>query len=101
MSGTLERVLRALEDGGFGPRRSGDGWVSRCPAYADLTPSLTMRAGTSNPGSVLVRCFAGCTYRQVIAALGLVPRSEHKPRTELLDAERVEHVYHDAQGAPV
>lgn len=50
-------------------RRSGGGWVARCPAHADRTPSLSVRDGRG--GRVLIRCWAGCATRDVLEALGL------------------------------
>jgi putative DNA primase/helicase len=57
-----ERIARAL-----GGRRSGRGWIARCPAHSDHTPSLSIRNADDN--KVLVRCFAGCDQERVIAAL--------------------------------
>jgi hypothetical protein len=53
--------------GGLGARRSGAGWIARCPAHDDRTPSLGLALRN---GRVLVHCFAGCTQAEVIAALG-------------------------------
>ena len=39
----------------------------RCPAHADGTPSLSVRAGRD--GRVVFHCFAGCEGRDVIAVL--------------------------------
>jgi putative DNA primase/helicase len=48
-------------------RRDGIGWMARCPAHEDRTPSLSIR--DSDEGKVLVHCFAGCEQERVIAAL--------------------------------
>ena len=51
-------------------RPAGDGrWMARCPAHNDRSPSLSIRAGRD--GRVLVRCWAGCRTKQVLAKLGL------------------------------
>jgi putative DNA primase/helicase len=42
----------------LGARRSGRGWVARCPAHDDERPSLSI--GIGNDGRVLLHCFAGC-----------------------------------------
>jgi hypothetical protein len=47
-------------------RRSGAGWVARCPAHDDKNPSLSLR---DVDGKVLVHCHAGCEQAAVIAAL--------------------------------
>src|SRR5689334_10984697 len=38
-----------------------------CPAHADSRPSLSVRRGRN--GSALLKCFAGCEYEDIIAAL--------------------------------
>ena len=53
-------------------RRSGDGWVARCPAHEDRSPSLSVREG--GDGRVLVYCHAGCCTEDVVAAIGLSMR---------------------------
>lgn len=57
-----DTIARAL-----GGRRIGGGWMARCPAHDDRTPSLSIR--NSDDGRVLVRCHAGCDQVRVIAAL--------------------------------
>jgi putative DNA primase/helicase len=59
---TAEAIAKAL-----GGRRSGHGWIARCPAHDDHNPSLSICDGRN--GKVLVYCHAGCDQRQVIAAL--------------------------------
>src|SRR3954447_19139537 len=48
-------------------RWSGKGWMARCPAHPDTTPSLSINETAA--GKVLVKCFAGCSQAEVIAAL--------------------------------
>lgn len=50
-------------------RRSGAGWLCRCPAHPDRTPSLSVREGRD--GRVLMRCWAGCSTTAVLAAARL------------------------------
>jgi len=68
-------------------RRSGAGWVARCPAHDDGNPSLSIG---ERDGKILVHCFSGCLQADVIAALkarGLWPEREQH---ELTPAERRE-----------
>jgi hypothetical protein len=51
----------------LGGRKTGDGWITRCPAHDDREPSLSIRNGSV--GKVLVHCHAGCNQWRVIAAL--------------------------------
>ena len=52
---------------GLNGRPSGKGWMARCPAHPDTTPSLSINETPA--GKVLVKCFAGCSQAEVIAAL--------------------------------
>jgi putative DNA primase/helicase len=57
-----ETIAKAL-----GARKTGRGWMARCPAHDDREPSLSIR--DADDGKVLVRCHAGCDQRRVIMAL--------------------------------
>ena len=50
-------------------RRSREGWIARCPAHADRSPSLSV--GVGRDARVLLYCHAGCTPQAVCAALGI------------------------------
>ncbi|MBW1924211.1 MAG: toprim domain-containing protein [Deltaproteobacteria bacterium] len=52
-----------------GVRRSGTGWVARCPAHDDHNASLSI--GTGADGRILLNCFAGCTPWEVTKAMEL------------------------------
>ncbi len=58
-------ALRALN---LNPRRSGDGWIARCPAHDDRTPSLSCSVRN---GRLLLYCHAGCSFVSILGALGL------------------------------
>ena len=58
---SAERIAAAL-----GGRRSGAGWMARCPAHDDRNPSLSIR---ESEGRVLVHCHAGCAQSEVLGAL--------------------------------
>jgi hypothetical protein len=51
-----------------GARRSGPGWIARCPAHDDRTPSLSVVRGAD--GRTLLYCHAGCTTDAILAAMG-------------------------------
>ena len=63
-------------------RKSGAGWMARCPAHDDHNPSLSLR---DVDGKVLIRCHAGCDQRAVLDALkarGLwLGRTRNAPRS--------------------
>ncbi|SDD32622.1 hypothetical protein [Aquimonas voraii] len=72
-AGPLELVLSRLDR----PRRSGRGYLCRCPAHEDRAASLSIAAG--DDGRVLLHCFAGCSVDDVVAALGLQRRDLFPP----------------------
>lgn len=59
-------VLSKLES--VRPRGEGQ-WMARCPAHDDRKPSLSVTLG--DYGRVLLHCFAGCSFKAVLAAAGL------------------------------
>ena len=63
----IDRVLARCAD----VRRSGDGYIARCPAHDDRRPSLHIN--DKPDGKALVWCGAGCPQENVISALGLSP----------------------------
>lgn len=61
-----ERLLERLERV---KKTRPDRWQARCPAHDDRSPSLAISA---NPdGTILIRCWAGCSAADIVAALGL------------------------------
>jgi hypothetical protein len=50
-----------------GVRRVRHGYLARCPAHDDQHPSLSIALGRS--GGLLLHCFAGCSFLEVMAAL--------------------------------
>ena len=63
-SGELNKFLARLN----GVRRSGKGFKALCPAHPDRNPSLSVR---ETNGRILVKCFAGCSTKDVCEALGI------------------------------
>lgn len=43
----------------LGARRTGKGWVARCPAHGDRSSSLSTAEGQD--GRILLHCHAGCS----------------------------------------
>src|SRR4051794_35378610 len=71
----LPRLVAAL-----GGRRSGAGYVCRCPLHGDRHPSLSVGLGSS--GALLLFCHAGCDSRELIAEIrrrGLWPHLQAAP----------------------
>ena len=57
-------VLDRLE----GVRKSGAGWIAKCPAHEDRSPSLSVKEGQRG---VMLHCHAGCSFAAIVEALGL------------------------------
>lgn len=103
---SLEEWIEALRRADCEPEQRRDGsWISKCPAHQDDTPSLSLRAGDRTP--VLVKCFAGCEFKTIVAALDLPKRKSGKkrqsediePATELPSGPNVvQYHYVDADG---
>lgn len=55
-----------------GLRKNANGYLARCPAHVDRTPSLSI--GEGDDGCVLVKCHAGCELDDILAALDLEAR---------------------------
>lgn len=62
----IERVLERLDAVRHLPR---GGWIARCPAHQDRSPSLKIDEGDA--GRILLYCYAGCGARAIVTALGL------------------------------
>jgi hypothetical protein len=58
----VEAILGRLN----GVRRNGAGWMARCPAHEDRSPSLSIR---NEDRKILLYCFAGCSIEAVCAGL--------------------------------
>jgi len=64
MVATLDDVLARLPS----HRKSGGGFIARCPAHDDRHASLSVAAGGTVP--VVLSCKAGCDFESVSSALG-------------------------------
>lgn len=60
----IGEILRRLHK----VKRSGAGWMARCPAHQDKTPSLSV---SQADGKILLNCQAGCETASVLKAVGL------------------------------
>lgn len=83
-------------------------WMATCPTHDDNKQSLSVKAG--NDGRALLYCHAGCTFKTIIAAIGLSVTDtfagEGKPALAVTPAQGVNtrtrmvksYDYHDADG---
>jgi hypothetical protein len=70
----VEALLARLD----GVRKSGRGWMARCPAHPDRHASLSIGEGTG--GAALIHCHACCPVDAVLGAIGLTPSDLFPPR---------------------
>lgn len=90
---SLDEILLALK----GVQKAGANYKACCPAHEDRTASLSVTRG--DKGGVLLKCFAGCTYHDIITALGLTPRQLAPPLRRTADKSIVAtYDYKDATG---
>ncbi|KWT62886.1 hypothetical protein ADL21_06265 [Streptomyces albus subsp. albus] len=78
-----------------GSRGRGASW--QCPAHEDRSPSLSVTSGREG---VLLRCHAGCTTEEVVAALGLTMADLFDEPLQPRERPQVvaEYAYCDEQG---
>jgi len=67
MSSPVENFVLRLH-----ARPCGRGWIAKCPAHNDREPSLSINKGADH--RVLIKCQAGCSTDDVLAALGITYR---------------------------
>ncbi|MFZ0680769.1 toprim domain-containing protein [Candidatus Binatus sp.] len=60
----LRPILAILE----GARPCAGGYTALCPSHPDKRSSLSIRIGSN--GRLLLKCFAGCSFERIVAALG-------------------------------
>ncbi len=86
MTASIEDVLSRLDE--VQPRGRGQ-YQAKCPAHDDHTPSLSIKE--AEDGRLLIHCFAGCTFPDILTALGLsvngngqdreMPIAKKRPKT--------------------
>lgn len=65
-SACLDKVLNRLDK----VKSAGaDKWKACCPAHDDKHPSLAI--SETSEGVVLLKCWAGCTTKEIVSAIGL------------------------------
>lgn len=65
-------------------RKAGErSWSACCPAHEDRSPSLRV---SDKDGTILLKCFAGCSAQEIVSAVGVnlsdlfPPRNEHEAK---------------------
>lgn len=100
----VDTVLSRL----VGVKKSGAGFVARCPGHDDHDPSLSISEGED--GRALLKCFTGCDLDRILGAISLTPAdlfvSDRRPtldsRQHRSGTERtIEYLYLDPDRQPV
>ncbi len=98
---------RVADRTGTFPRGSGRQKSARCPAHDDRRASLSIRL---NPDKVLLKCHAGCSLEDILAALELTPADlfaeprelglsgGHEDWTPCGHGKAAEYLYRDEHG---
>jgi len=88
MTTATDRFLALLS--GVRPRGQ-DRWIARCAGHDDHSPSLSIRRIRDR---LLIRCWAGCTAEQIVAAMGLTladlydRRGQYRPSNPIVNRRR-------------
>lgn len=69
MTDALDLVDKALRDAGKKVVRRDQSLTAQCPAHDDTSPSLSVSVGKTR--DLVVKCHAGCSADDVMAALGI------------------------------
>ena len=82
-SACLDKVLSYLDK----VKPSGaNNWKACCPAHDDKNPSLAITE--TSDGTILLKCWAGCTAQGIVSAIGLelrdlFPGERREPRGQI------------------
>lgn len=73
-------------------RRSGRGWMAKCPAHHDSSPSLSIREAEDR---ILLHCFAGCSVAVICQALGIAIRDLFAGSLSLSEWSQLQQARHE------
>ena len=71
-------------------KKCSGGYIDICPAHDDREPSLSLRV--TPDGLLLVNCFAGCHYEDVLRAAGVLGNFQLKP---MVSGEQIDKALSD------
>lgn len=83
----VEEVLAGLR----GVAKSGEGWAAYCPAHDD-TKGKSLTVSEAEDGRVLAFCHAGCSFHEVLAAIGMEPKDSFPKPVRGQGTKREYHV---------
>jgi hypothetical protein len=85
----IDRILSHLKT----PTRTANGYLAHCPAHEDKEKSLSISTG--DDGRVLLKCFAGCTVKEIVKSMRLEMRDlfPRGGRGVILPAKPIAHLH--------
>ena len=99
----LDEVLEILKrTTGHEPRKSGNGYITKCPAHDDHNPSLSLSEGTD--GRILLHCYSRCELEVICDSLkiSITDLFSIKPSPSLcISPKYTEYTYVDEQNNPL
>lgn len=98
----LEAFIQKLEaHTGHRCRRTGMGYIARCPAHQDKNPSLSL--SENSQGKILLNCFAGCSAQAICEAIGVSIKDLFNEPPSNIPAKslRTEYLYQNKEGLTV
>ena len=75
----IDDFIERLNGVRYGSSAASASYTALCPAHADGTPSLSITE--ADDGRILVYCFAGCEFADILRRLGLEPWQLFPPRS--------------------
>jgi len=77
--------------------KHGNQWLAKCPAHDDRQASLSV--SQASDGTILIKCFAGCTTESIVEHVGLKMGDLFLPKEKVAKREIVAtYDYRDEQG---
>jgi hypothetical protein len=92
----IERTIQKILNRAKQATKTSKGYSMCCPTHDDKNPSLNLSIGRD--GRVLLHCYAGCSYDQIVAAFDLKPSDLYPKEKQSIVAE---YSYQDAKGDEV
>lgn len=78
------------------PKKSGTGWMVKCPSHPDSTASLAI--GQGQDGRIVMFCHAGCETKTIVAALGIDIKELFPPQEPVKSNIVATYDYRDLDG---
>lgn len=76
---TIDEIMHKIaQKTNSSPKLYGRGYKLRCPAHEDQNPSFCI--SVADNGTILMHCYAGCTFQEICQALAIHPQDLFPPK---------------------